>query len=112
MGQLFRNEGTEVTPKEFFNFLHTRNFVSITAKSVYNNIERFNSQELQQRFSILCPNETETPIVFFALDPISHELKKVRYVACRDEDNSTVIYRMTNDAQLDLNMTPSSGHLY
>ncbi len=97
MGQLFRNAGEEVSSEEFFTFLNSRNFVSFTSKSVYNNIERFNSKKLQQRFQSLCPIETEYPIVFFNIDPIGHNLGKVQYVLCNGPSHSMEIFKMTND---------------
>lgn len=97
MGVRYKNTGKEIRFDEFVTFLRTGQFVTFSAKSVYNHVDNYDSLNLQMRFNGLCPFEPKNPaIVFFDLRPKSNVLNKVRYVAC---DQS--VYEMDDKALID-----------
>lgn len=97
MGVRYKNTGKEIRFDEFVTFLRTGQFVTFSAKSVYNHVDNYDSLNLQMRFNGLCPFEPKNPaIVFFDLRPKSNVLNKVRYVAC---DQS--VFEMDDKALID-----------
>ncbi len=98
MGQTYRSTNEETDAYGFVDFLLKNEFVTITSKSVYNNVDRFNSSSLRARFQSLCSNNTEYPVVFLESVGKRHDLGKVRYVSCGEE-----VYRMTDDPDIDFN---------
>ncbi|MCK6596528.1 MAG: hypothetical protein L6Q33_15140, partial [Bacteriovoracaceae bacterium] len=99
MGVRYKNIGKEIRFDEFIDFLRANQFVTFSAKSVYNHVDNYDSLNLQMRFNGLCPFEPKNPaVVFFDLRPKSNVLNKVRYVAC---DQS--IFEMDDKALIDNN---------
>jgi len=97
MGVRYKNTGKEIRLDEFVDFLRLGQFVTFSAKSVYNHVDNYDSLNLQMRFNGLCPFEPRNPaIVFFDLRPKSNVLNKVRYLACDGN-----IFEMDDKALID-----------
>jgi len=94
MGRNLFNSGEAVGPYELFDLLTSTNFVSLSSKSVYNLIERFDSLSLRRRFRSLCLDETAYPIVFFN-KVRSGEIGSVKAVWC-----NSGVYRMDQDSEV------------
>jgi hypothetical protein len=91
MGLKYRNTQEEVSSYELIDFLNKNNFVSITSKSIFNQIEAYDSPVLKSRFQSLCPENIAYPLVIFELNPTSHTPRSVKYVLCDEK-----IFRMTD----------------
>lgn len=65
----------------FFDLLKGNSFVSITSRSIYNLVERFDSSSLRQKFRSLCADDTRYPVVFFG-KTAGGELGRVQAVWC------------------------------
>lgn len=98
MGVQYRNTGASISYYEFIDFLREKNFVFFSSKSIYNQIESYDSPLLRARFQKLCPSNIEYPIVFFGLKKKGGGIEHVRYVACGNE-----VYAMS--AQPDIILT-------
>lgn len=68
-------------PYALFDLLESGNFVSLTSRSIYNLVERFNSSALRQRFRSLCTDGTAYPHAFFEVSA-SGSLGAPRMVWC------------------------------
>ncbi len=55
-----------IDPYSLFDLLESGEFVSLTSRSVYNIVERFNSAALKRRFQALCTDGTQYPHAFFS----------------------------------------------
>lgn len=104
MGRIYVSiRSEEVLLTDLLDFIKTRNFVTLTSKSVYNFVDKFDSLTIRNRFQRLCGGKTEYPIVFLEASPHSRILGKVRYVFCqneKDEDMSYSVHEMSNDPDL------------
>lgn len=98
MGVQYRNNGIEVNPYEFIDFLRKKNFVSFTSRSIFNQTDSFDSPSMKNRFQGLCSGKSEYPVVFFDLKENSNLLKSAKYVTCGSE-----IFKMTSDPEIILN---------
>ena len=98
MGKVFRNTGVEVSKEELFYFFRDQNFVAISSKSVFNNIETFNAYSLRRRFRSLCPRRTDYPSVLLELKK-GGELGKIRYVICASDEGQQA-FEMSNEANI------------
>ena len=92
MGQVYRNNGVEVTTDEVVSLLASGSYASISAKSIYNHVDKFNSRSLRVRFQSLCSNSTQEPIVILSMNKKTKILGDVQYVLCQDES-----YEMENN---------------
>jgi hypothetical protein len=67
----FKEMGRSIVAKEsldayaFFDLLDSGEFVSLTSRSIYNLVERFNSNSLKRKFRSLCMDGTQYPHAFF-----------------------------------------------
>jgi hypothetical protein len=95
MSVFYRNSGETAPSIEFINFLKSKNYVSFSSRSIYNQTDSFDSAELQTRFQNLCPNFTKYPVVFFNLKENSNILNEAQYVACDSN-----VYKMTTDKDI------------
>lgn len=57
--------GDAVDPYALYDLLDSGSFVSLTSRSIYNLVERFNSSALKRRFRSLCNDGTAYPHAFF-----------------------------------------------
>lgn len=75
---------TEVLDPYFlFDLLKSKKFVSLTSRSLYNLVDRFDSIELRRKFRGLCVDGTRYPHVFFKTQR-SGELGEIQAVWCED----------------------------
>lgn len=103
IGQSIINQQNEMPKQEFTEILRLGNFVTLDAKSIFNFIDKFNSLEIRQRLSSLCPNKAESPLVFIEVHPYSREPEKVLAVACTDITRETNLFYLKKVYQLELN---------
>lgn len=66
-----------------FDLFYTRRFITLTSRSIYNLIERFDSLSLRRRFQALCNDDTKYPVVFFKQNEAG-KLGEVQAVWCED----------------------------
>jgi hypothetical protein len=85
MGQKYRNTEEEVSPYELIDFLTQKKFISFTSKSIFNQIDAYDSPLLKTRFQGLCSTHVSYPIVLFELGNSSYSPKNVKYVLCSDK---------------------------
>lgn len=98
MGRTYRNLGYEVNYSQVMDLILKGHFATFTSKSIYNQLGRFDSANLKQKFKSLCPDEdTEYPVVFFKTDVRNRKLGKVQFVTC-----SSGIYVMSDYADVDI----------
>lgn len=64
-----------------FDLMRTREFVTLTSRSIYNLVERFDSMTLRARFRSLCADGTRYPVVFLNTTE-SGELGQAKAVWC------------------------------
>ncbi len=95
MSVFYRNSGEVAPAAEFIDFLKSKNYVSFSSRSIYNQTDSFDSAELQTRFQNLCPNFTKYPVVFFNLKANSNILNEAVYVACDSN-----VFKMTTDKDI------------
>lgn len=100
LGLTFQNTNQRVSNNEIYNFIKDNRFISITSKSVYNNIDSYDSPVLQQRFQSLCPEYTAYPILLLELEE-GNIPGNLKYVVCQSHGEA-VTYRMTNDPHLNV----------
>lgn len=98
MGQVYRNNGVEVTTDHIISLLSSGEFASISAKSIYNHVDKFNSKSLRIRFQSLCSNGAQEPIVILSMNKKTKMLGDVQYVLCQNqsfemENNPDVVMR-------------------
>ncbi len=84
-----------------FDLLEKNSFVSLTSRSVYNLVERFDSSSLKTKFRSLCEDGTRYPVVFFG-KTASGEMGRVQAVWCESG-----FYEM-----LQLDQLPTDGELF
>lgn len=65
MGRILHNTGEKVDAYFLVDLISSGNFVSLTSRSVYNLVERFDSRSLRSKFTSLCNDGTRYPTVFF-----------------------------------------------
>lgn len=99
MGLKYRNTQEEVSTYEMIDFFNTKKFVSFTSKSIFNQIEAYDSPALKSRFQSLCPEFVTYPMVIFELNPASSTPRSVKYVICDDK-----FFRMTDNAEIITNL--------
>ncbi len=85
MGRIYVNTLTSVSSDSLVELLSSGNFVTITSKSIYNQVDRFNSLGLRNRFKSLCENGAQYPVVFFDMNSKNDKIDEVLYVACDNE---------------------------
>ncbi len=91
MGTKYKNNGSEVHYYTFIDFIKSRKFTTFSSQSVFNHVESYDAEILQQKFRSLCPINTKNrPLVFFSLLEKSNRLDQVVYVTC-----DTKIFEMT-----------------
>ena len=66
-----------------FDLLWSKEFVTLTSRSIYNLVDRFDSMELRRKFRSLCADGTRYPVVFFGTQP-SGELGEIKAVWCQE----------------------------
>ena len=77
------NKGQEIDPTEFFRFIKEGEFVTLTPKSIYNHVYRYNDPVLIEKFKNLCPSiGGESSTVFLSKDDVSLRIKSIDYVVC------------------------------
>ena len=64
MGRYIRNTHIELDDYALIDLLDSGRFISLSAKSVYNHVDSFNSFALQRRFRSMCSDGTPHPVVF------------------------------------------------
>lgn len=94
LGRTYQNSKNKISDDDFISFIKEDNFVTLTSKSIYNTIDKFNSPKLKRKFRSLCENPTEYPIVFLEVNPVSRVPEKVKYVGCSDNKFESEIYTM------------------
>lgn len=94
LGRTYKNTSVEVSKDDFVSYLKEGDFVTISSKSIYNTIDKFNSSKLKERFRSLCKLPTEYPIVFLDVEHVSRTPIKVKYVTCENEDFNSDVYKM------------------
>ena len=99
MGRLIVPVEEEVSPYELIDFLSKKQFATLTSKSIYNHVLKFNSKKLKRKFQKMClPYQVDYPIVFFEVQKISRLLGRPKYIICDDKEQGSVIKRMGNAA--------------
>ncbi len=83
LGKSYVNSGDEVTTDEFLALIKSGNFASMTSKTIYNHVEKYNGENLRSKFQSLCEGD-EYPMVFFKVNPTSKRPETVEYVLCRN----------------------------
>jgi hypothetical protein len=91
MGMKYRSTNEEVSSYELIDFLNNKNFVSFTSKSIFNQIDSYDSPALKSRFQSLCSENVAYPLVIFELNPNSFMPRSVKFVICGEK-----IYRMSD----------------
>lgn len=99
IGKSYVNSNQEVSLYEFFLYLNMGNFATISSKSIYNHVTRYDTPDLKNRFKSLCSDisgeeGTEYPNVFLGVESVSRTPMNVLYVSCVDRFNDTRIFRM------------------
>lgn len=98
MGTRYRSTSEDVSNYEFIDFIKLGMYVTFSSKSIYNQTDSYDSENLKAKFLSLCPLKTQTSLVFFSLKNASKVLDEVKYVIC---DNS--IFRMSDNPDIILN---------
>lgn len=83
------------------DLLQTKEFVSLTSRSIYNLVERFNSNSLKRKFRSLCADGTAYPHAFFN-KTASGEIGAPQLVWCESG-----VYRLERLSEL-----PSDSELF
>jgi hypothetical protein len=96
MGIHFVNSLERVHPKEVAKLLASRNFVTLTSRSVYNLYHRLDSRTVKRNFQSLCPNFTEYPMVFIEVDDYMRSYKDIKFVLCLENGEITFSKMDTN----------------
>jgi hypothetical protein len=65
MGRILHNTGESVDAYFLADLINSKNFITLTSRSLYNLVDRFNSFSLRSKFSSLCDDGTRYPTVFF-----------------------------------------------
>lgn len=79
------NRKSQVDEQELIKFLKQKSFISLTSKSIYNLLYRFNSRLFQNQFKSLCPKgDAEGTVIFFARQKTG-EIGQGRYVFCHSQ---------------------------
>lgn len=99
IGRAYRNDGISYRWDHIFDLIKAGRFVSLTSKSIYNHVTRFNALSMRRRFSALCEDAGReiTPIALFSVDAVG-ELEEPKYVVCGSE-----IYGLVHDPLILLN---------
>lgn len=95
MAIFYRNSGEAVEVKDAIALVATGRFVAISSRSIYNQNDSFDSDELRIKFQNLCPSWTKYPVVLFSLKEGTNILDEARYVTC-----DTATFKMTTDKDL------------
>ncbi|MCR9203654.1 MAG: hypothetical protein NXH75_03690 [Halobacteriovoraceae bacterium] len=66
-----------------FDLFWSKKFVTLTSRSIYNLVERFDSMGLRRKFRSLCADGTRYPVVFFGTQE-SGELGEIKAVWCQE----------------------------
>jgi hypothetical protein len=76
----------DVLMEDVFDFIKGENFATLTSRSVYNSVDRFNSELMQEKFRSLCVSgDVESPMMIFATQEVSNLLAKGLYVICNEK---------------------------
>lgn len=94
LGRTYQNTGSEVSKDDFISYIKEGDFVTVSSKSIYNTIDKFNSSKLKERFRSLCKLPTEYPVVFLDVEHTSRIPTNVKFVTCVNEDFNSDIYKM------------------
>ncbi|MCK5882767.1 MAG: hypothetical protein KAG61_03695 [Bacteriovoracaceae bacterium] len=103
LGNRIQNGGDAVPADTFLEFIKEGNFTSLTSKSIYNFIDRYNSFATKEKFRSLCPNPTEYPIVFLGVNEVSRSPESIRYVACSNSEQSAEIFNLKKIYDVEVN---------
>jgi hypothetical protein len=98
MGRGYRNSGEREGLDAVIDMLQTGKFVTLTSKSIYNHVTRYNDRKLRAKFQSLCPNGAEYPMVFFDRKRTG-KIGEVRYVACAT-NGKIQVYAMSTDPEV------------
>ena len=89
----------EISEYEFIDFINKGMFSTISAKSVYNHVERFNGDLIKGKFQKLCsPYNDEYPIIFYNIEEVSFLLEKPEFLVCNDSTTGIKIFKMGTPA--------------
>lgn len=80
MGRLYRSSGLELSYDHIYDLVRSKKFVTLSAKSIYNQVTKFNALSMRRRFRLLCEDARE-PLVFFHTNS-SGKVIGPAYVAC------------------------------
>ena len=103
IGTSLVNAETKIDNELFIAYLKRGNFATIDSRSIYNNIDKFNSFALKEKFRSLCPEPTEYPIVFVSVDHYTRELKGVSAVACTNSQNESDVFDIKKIYSVEVN---------
>lgn len=79
----------EVSIYELIDFIKKRQFITFSAKSIYNQFDSASSNAPEARFSTLCDNGFKSPVTFFESEGRELNVSKARFLFC-----GTRIYRL------------------
>jgi hypothetical protein len=94
MGRSFINTGVEAKVDDILDLIQTKKFVTLTSRSIYNHVDRFNGMELQNQFRSLCSNEVKYPVVFFSKER-NGRIGSVKYVSCGNQ-----VFEMSQNSEV------------
>lgn len=85
VGKTIVRSDIEVTDYELLDFVKKGNFSTISAKSIYNHVERFDGSLIKRKFQALCaPYQDEYPLIVYNVEKTSHLLKRPEFIVCND----------------------------
>lgn len=103
MGNRIQSYAAPVNMTFFIDFIGEGNFVSLTSKSIFNFIDKYNSFSTKEKFRSLCPSPTEYPIVFLEVNPVSRDAERIKYVACSNSESEAEIYNLKKIFDVEVN---------
>ena len=83
MGRLYRNTGVKMSYDRLYDLLRSKRYVSLSSKSIYNQVTSFNALSVKRRFRSLCDGARE-PIAFFHTEG-NGKVGEPAFVACDNE---------------------------
>jgi hypothetical protein len=82
MGRNYTSNHIEVDWTHVVETLEHGKFATLTSKSIYNQIDRFDSRSLREKFQSLCPTLVEYPVAFFNVEASSGRISTPDFVVC------------------------------
>ena len=109
IGKSYVNSMYEVSLYEFFKYLNRGLFSTVSSRSIFNHVSKFDNPELKERFMSLCEDSTEYPNVFIGVEPVTRTPNSVMYVSCLDNNKNTRVFKMETYGGVDI--TPYADDL-